>query len=106
MSDFPRRGDNFQTLRGPGRTDAPGRIVRELVLEPDGLNTDDLATRLGLSPDDVIGHAADLASVAVLDFQESPFLRDWVLGPLVAAALARRLSAAKGVEIGDWIPAA
>ena len=106
MTDFPKRGDNFDTVSSPGGSDLPARIVRELVLERDGLTTAELAFRLRLEVDDIIPAEAELAAGGILTFLPNPLETDWALGPLVSAALARRLAAARGAEIGDWIPAA
>ena len=106
MTDFPRRGDNFRTLNGPPLTNAPARILRELILAPDGLDTEELALRLGLSDEVVIECAAALAEGAVLDFNLDPTVPDWSVGSVVADGVARRVAAGRGVELGDWIPAA
>ena len=106
MTDFPQRGDNFDTVSSPGGSDLPARILREIMLEPEGLTTAELAFRLRLDADEIIGPAAELAAGGVLAFLPFPSRADWKLGPLVSAALSRRLAAARGVDLGDWIPAA
>ena len=85
--------------------DLSARIVRELMLESSGLTTVELALEFRTDVVEVIRSAAALEAVGVLQFHESEDAPDWTLGPLVEAALARRIAQGRGVEFGEWVKA-